>query len=71
MRLNGKNRFPHSLAVALEEGLIPYPYQAMAIEIISRYPYPRTPTTALPARSKYNDPGWDNVIRAYEEWEAE
>jgi hypothetical protein len=37
------------------------------LEAIDRRYFPHPPTWALPARSLYNDPGWDNVIRAMEE----
>jgi hypothetical protein len=61
-----KNR-PNSLLVALQRGLVPPEFVSEAREILAGYPYPRTPRTALPARSEYNNPGWDNVVRALEE----
>lgn len=60
-------RRPRSLAEALRRGLVPEHYLEEAWAIISKYPYPRRPRTALPARSLYNDASWDNVIRALEE----
>lgn len=60
---------PHSLYRALELGLVPDHYldEAWAIVESLDKQYPRQPKTAIPARSLYNDPGWDNVIRALEE----
>lgn len=58
---------PHSLFRALQLGLVPGEYLEAAQAIVNGFPYPRRPSTGIPARSLYNDPSWDNVIRAYEE----
>jgi hypothetical protein len=57
----------HSIAEALRLRLVPLEYVAEAIELVESFPYPRPPTWAVPARSLYNDPGWDNVVRALDE----
>ncbi len=57
-----------SLCEAMRRGIIPPRYVGEALAILKQYDSrPRKPTWAIPARSLYNDPGWDNVIRAYEE----
>ncbi len=61
---------PHSLFEAWRRGWIPKPFMKEALEILRRLEseYPRKPTRAIPARGlPYNDPGWDNVVRALEE----
>jgi hypothetical protein len=59
---------PRSLAEALRRGLVPPRFMPEALAILRAYDArPRKPTWALPARSLYNDPGWDNVVRALEE----
>ena len=61
---------PHSIYQAIRLGLVPQRLMSEALEIleaIDRRYFPHPPTWALPARSLYNDPGWDNVIRAMEE----
>ena len=63
----GTSLITHSLAEAIRRGLVPPCHLQEALEIVARLPYPRRPTWALPARSLYNDPGWDNAIRALEE----
>lgn len=60
-------RVPRSLNEALRRGLVPRALMAQAYRIVDSYPYPRRPATAIPARSEYNNPGWDDVVRAYEE----
>lgn len=56
-----------SLAEAVRRNLVPAKFIKNAYRILDRYPYPRSPSTCLPARGEHNNPGWDNVIRAYEE----
>lgn len=58
---------PHSLYVALSKNLVPREFVEEAEKLVNSYPYPRKATTALPARSLYNDHSWDNVVRAAEE----
>lgn len=60
-------RTTHSLLRALELGLVPEQFKEQAVAILKSYPYPRNPKWALPARSEYNNGGWDNVVRALEE----
>lgn len=59
---------PRSLAEAIRLGIIPPDRIEEARRIVDSYPYPRRPATAIPARGlPYNNPGWDNVVRAAEE----
>jgi hypothetical protein len=59
---------PRSLFEAMRRGLIPPQHMAEAKKIMAMMDSrPRKPKTALPARSAYNDPSWDNVVRALEE----
>ena len=58
-----------SLAEAKRRGDIPLQFMPTADAMLARiavHHSPR-PTTGIPARSAYNDPGWDNLIRAMEE----
>ena len=60
---------PRSIFRALQLGLVPEQYRKEAMAIIADLDkkYTRHPKWALPARSLYNDPGWDNVVRALDE----
>jgi hypothetical protein len=60
---------PRSLFMALKRGLVPKQFLQAALEIERRLDecYPRRPKTCAPSGPNHNDPGWDNVIRAYEE----
>jgi hypothetical protein len=57
----------HSLYEALRRGLVPPQMQKEARALLDSFPYPRRPTTAIPDRSEYHDPGWDDVVRALDE----
>lgn len=58
---------PHSIAEALRRGLVPREYLKECHKLLASYPYPRKPQTTLPARSEYNNPSWDNAVRALED----
>lgn len=63
-----RHRRTNSLFEALRQGLVPPRFIKVATEIVEGYPYPRRPSSAIPARGlPYNDPGWHDVVRAYEE----
>lgn len=58
---------PRSLCEALRRGLIPKMHLTAAMQILISYTdRPRKPTWALPARSLYNDPSWDDAVRILE-----
>ncbi len=61
-----------SLCEAMRQGLVPDWAMSEAKMILeSLDSRVLKPTWALPARSLYNDPGWDNVVRAIEDGYAE
>jgi hypothetical protein len=58
-----------TLAEAMRRGDVPpqlLPEARLVLEEIEKA-FPPIATTSLPARSLYNNPGWDDVIRAAEE----